>query len=233
MRQTIAYIISAVLHIVLVVALLPSSASKEEAVIDLPEQLTIDLQALPLPKTELKQEPKPVFAKAIKPLPIKPLPVKKVQKKVTTQTPINQTPKPPITPLEENKIEEPNTEVIPPTSAVLANKQKDVEPITTSKRQIENKSESLIIHNPTYKTQRPVKYPKSAKRKKLQGTVTIRAALDSSGHVQKAWVHESSGHAALDRSAVRSVKAWTFAPAQQGKLTVASTVQFPVVFQLK
>jgi len=57
-RQTIAYIISAVLHIVLVVALLPSSASKEEAVIDLPEQLTIDLQALPLPKTELKQEPK-------------------------------------------------------------------------------------------------------------------------------------------------------------------------------
>lgn len=61
----------------------------------------------------------------------------------------------------------------------------------------------------------------------------IRADIDSNGRVKKAWTHESSGHEVLDKAAIRSVKGWVFTPAQKDGSSVASTVQFPIVFQLR
>ena len=175
----------------------------------------------PLPKTEpeliqkQKKEPKPVVEKIVKPVPIKKTPKKPIPlKQIQAATPA---------PSEENKVSSPITNV------VAASKQTKVE----TKRQVKDKNKSSIIYNPTYQKQRPIKYPKSAKRRKLEGTVMIRAAIDSNGRVKQAWVHESSGHPALDRSALKSVRRWIFTPAQQGDLSIASTVQFPVVFELR
>lgn len=247
MRQTIAYIISAAVHIALAVVLFSTSAPKEETVIDLPTQLTIDFQA-PKPEAkshqEVQQGTPPVVKKTIKKT-VTPTPAKETpQHKLLQHKPIEKAAPP--TPLPEkiavsepkidrNKKEESKPELQPTTSTTVnsARAENTPPPIVTTKRHTQAKSEPVIIHNPTYQSQRPIKYPRSAKRKKLQGTVIIRAAIDSNGRVQRSWVHESSGHSILDQSAMKSVQRWVFTPAQQGGLTIASTVQFPVVFQLR
>ena len=90
-----------------------------------------------------------------------------------------------------------------------------------------------VITNPAYQRREAIKYPRKARRKKLQGTVMMRANIDTAGRVQKAWVLKSSGYKSLDKAAMKSVPRWVFKPAKRDGRAVTATVQFPVVFRLK
>ena len=241
MRQTIAYIISAAMHLALIAVIIPSNVvSEADIAIALPEQLTINWQeqapsiveteTTPIPVEKVQEVQKITKTPSIKKTPISTPIEKKLIKTEKTQTdkPLKKQQKKEITPSVAAVNQEiktaPVVEKKAPVKTVLKPQVADVNKDT---------NETSVIHNPTYQKQRPIKYPRSAKRKKLQGIVIIRATIDPNGFVKKAWVHESSGHSILDRSAINSIKGWIFTPAQQDNSPITSTVQFPIAFKLK
>ena len=56
-------------------------------------------------------------------------------------------------------------------------------------------------------------YPASARDAKIEGNVAVKTVIDKQGRVLNPTVAESSGNADLDRSAVDTVRQWTFQPA--------------------
>jgi protein TonB len=76
-------------------------------------------------------------------------------------------------------------------------------------------------------------YPPLARRRGYEGTVRLKVEVLASGKVGRIWVKNSSGYAILDRSALKTVKDWSFIPARFGNIPVKSTVIVPVTFKLK
>lgn len=75
-------------------------------------------------------------------------------------------------------------------------------------------------------------YPLIARKRGWQGTVVIEATIDAQGRADTADVIESSGYAALDRSALDAIGNSTYHPAISGQEQIASRVRIPVVFRL-
>lgn len=91
-----------------------------------------------------------------------------------------------------------------------------------------------VITNPRYRyPPRPPEYPRRALESGTEGTTVVRANVSPNGSVSSAWVHQSSGNAALDAAAVKAVRGWAFVPASQGGQNIASIVQVPVNFRLQ
>jgi protein TonB len=76
------------------------------------------------------------------------------------------------------------------------------------------------------------RYPDSARRRGVEGTVIIKAYITEQGRVEQVQVERSTGHADLDASAVEAVGRWRFQPAQRGRQAVAMWVSIPVRFEL-
>jgi protein TonB len=76
-------------------------------------------------------------------------------------------------------------------------------------------------------------YPEVARRRGYEGTVRLKVEVLASGKVGSIWVAKSSGYEVLDRSALKTVKDWSFIPARFGGIPLKSTVIVPVTFQLK
>jgi protein TonB len=71
-------------------------------------------------------------------------------------------------------------------------------------------------------------YPMISRKRKEAGTVVLLIEI-ASGRVESVEVESSSGHAPLDESAVRAVRAWTFDAGHTG----AVTARIPFKFDLK
>lgn len=79
----------------------------------------------------------------------------------------------------------------------------------------------------------PPRYPRTAARAGLEGTVTLMVLVDASGRPVEVEVERSSGHRELDRAARDQVMAqWRFHPAQRDGRAVAAYALVPVVFKL-
>ena len=76
----------------------------------------------------------------------------------------------------------------------------------------------------------PPRYPRRARLKAWEGTVLVNTPIDASGIPLGATVKRSSGHAILDRAAVRAVLSWRFRPATRGGVPVASSRTLRFVF---
>ena len=59
-------------------------------------------------------------------------------------------------------------------------------------------------------------YPKSSRRKGLQGRVVVTVTVGTSGKVSSCQISQSSGHSALDQSAVSAARRYRFRPAKNG-----------------
>ncbi len=79
----------------------------------------------------------------------------------------------------------------------------------------------------------PIQYPASAVFAREQGSVLVRAEVDTSGHTISATIDKSSGHAVLDAAALQSISQWTFSPGTSNGKPEAQWVVVPVSFQLK
>ena len=77
------------------------------------------------------------------------------------------------------------------------------------------------------------KYPESARRANIEGTVGVELVIGAQGSVTSAWVAESSGNAALDQAAVDAVYRWRFAPGTLNGSPVETRSRVRVNFDLR
>ena len=89
-----------------------------------------------------------------------------------------------------------------------------------------------MVERTEYLSNPPPRYPKQARRRKLQGTVTVLVDVDERGVATKIVIQSSSGHKILDREAERAVRNWRFVPAKRDGRAVVSKVLVPVEFKL-
>lgn len=75
-------------------------------------------------------------------------------------------------------------------------------------------------------------YPLIARRQGIEGQVILRLLVTPGGDPAEVTVRQSSGHAALDRSALEAVRRWRFRPALRGGRPVDAVIDLPVTFRL-
>ena len=75
-----------------------------------------------------------------------------------------------------------------------------------------------------------VQYPKKAKKRNLQGRVTIAVTIDADGEITGLKITQSSGHRILDRSVLKAVKeSAPFSNPPDGPVTVIIPIQFRLI----
>lgn len=79
----------------------------------------------------------------------------------------------------------------------------------------------------------PPTYPRSARRRGLQGRLVLRVSIGADGAAGEIEVIESSGHPVLDASARNAVAGWRFTPARRQGAAVTSLIDIPVSFRLR
>jgi protein TonB len=72
-----------------------------------------------------------------------------------------------------------------------------------------------------------------ARRRGLEGVVTIEAKIDRNGRVEELRLFAGSGHSILDKAALKAVRAWQFSPGTVGGRTQSMWVKVPVRFELR
>jgi len=76
-------------------------------------------------------------------------------------------------------------------------------------------------------------YPRAAIQRDLEGTVMLRVLVGTDGRPLEVGIERSSGHAVLDREAVRHVQRnWTFRPALRDGQPVQAVGIVPIEFRL-
>jgi len=76
------------------------------------------------------------------------------------------------------------------------------------------------------------RYPKSARRRGIEGRVVLVVRVGSDGTPSSVKVGTSSGHDSLDRAALEAVENWRFQPATRAGVPVPGTVEVPITFRL-
>ena len=82
----------------------------------------------------------------------------------------------------------------------------------------------------TIKAPQP-KYPKSAKKEGIEGTVVLWLIVNAQGLPEQIKIERALGHG-FDQSAVETVSNWKFAPATKGGIPVPVMVNVEVNFRL-
>lgn len=82
-------------------------------------------------------------------------------------------------------------------------------------------------------TDLPFRYPAALYARRVQGNVTLRLYVDTTGQVRadSTRIEESSGYAALDSAAIKGSHELRFVPAKLRGEALAATVLFPVYFR--
>ncbi|MEE9195303.1 MAG: energy transducer TonB [Alphaproteobacteria bacterium] len=78
----------------------------------------------------------------------------------------------------------------------------------------------------------PPVYPYRARRKEIEGRVVLRVRVLPGGTARSVEVLSSSGHAILDRAALKAVRAWRFVPAKRSGVPVGGAIDVPITFRL-
>jgi len=108
----------------------------------------------------------------------------------------------------------------------------------TSPRAVSHKTEEAaapvtVTAIPLYNKNPKPKYPALARRRNWQGTVTLSVTVSEQGSVDRITLHRSSGHALLDKTALKTVKTWHFLPGRENGHATVMEVLVPVHFKLK
>jgi protein TonB len=82
------------------------------------------------------------------------------------------------------------------------------------------------LHNP-----KPP-YPISSRENGEQGAVMLYACITDHGKVERVDLAQSSGYPALDRSALNTIRHWSFRPAQESGKSIPMCYRLPIRFLL-
>lgn len=88
-------------------------------------------------------------------------------------------------------------------------------------------------YNAAYLSNPPPTYPSSARRRRVEGTATVRAEISPGGECLRAELKTSSGAETLDQAALEAVKKWRFTPAKRDGQAVSAWVEVPITFKLE
>jgi TonB family protein len=77
------------------------------------------------------------------------------------------------------------------------------------------------------------RYPDSARRQGVEGTVLLKARVTERGRVDEVEIETSAGHPELDQAAIEALRRWRFEPARRGREPVAAWVLIPFQFKLQ
>lgn len=75
-------------------------------------------------------------------------------------------------------------------------------------------------------------YPESALRERQEGSATLWVFIDAAGDVVKTRIEKSTGHEALDQSAINYVKTWKFVPGKRDGAIAPMWTKVLVLFSL-
>jgi TonB family protein len=75
-------------------------------------------------------------------------------------------------------------------------------------------------------------YPISSRENGEQGAVMLYACITDHGKVERVDLSQSSGYPALDRSALNTIRHWSFRPAQESGKSIPMCYHLPVRFHL-
>jgi len=117
-------------------------------------------------------------------------------------------------------------QVTPPTDAPPA--QASAAPAATS-----SAPKVVSASQVAYLTPPNAIYPARSRRAGEKGTVTVKVLIDATGRPTNVAVQGSSGHAALDESAVSAVRAARFRPYSEGGVAQPVWVLVPINFVLQ
>jgi len=95
------------------------------------------------------------------------------------------------------------------------------------------REQAAIVSEPLALNRIVPTYPRNARRRGKEGTVTVEAAVDATGAVSGVTVIGSSGSAELDAAAVRAVKSAAFAPATENGVGIRGQVRLTFDFRLR
>ena len=76
-------------------------------------------------------------------------------------------------------------------------------------------------------------YPALARRRGIEGQVTVKVKVSAAGQALEVALEASSGDDQLDRAALTAVKAWRFVPARRGETAIEAYALVPVSFRLR
>ncbi len=107
-----------------------------------------------------------------------------------------------------------------------------IEPTPSASQEVPVVSDIEPDYKATYLNNR-LTYPLAARRAGAQGRVVLNVEVLADGVSGQLQVHQSSGHAILDRAALTSVKTWRFVPARRGGRNVTEWFKIPILFSLK
>ncbi|MDD5578523.1 MAG: energy transducer TonB [Methylobacter sp.] len=167
----------------------------------------------PAPPKQVQPKKQPVKQPVKKTKPVIRKPAELPKPKPVTKQPL------PMPSLSESKPESASSAVTN-TAAPLSNTKTNTEPFT------EANFRANYGFNP-----KP-KYPTVARNRGWEGKVLLKVRVSAEGHSDEVTLHTSSGHEALDESAIEAVKKWRFIPAKRGETEVASSVIVPINFTL-
>ncbi|WP_295899037.1 energy transducer TonB [uncultured Vibrio sp.] len=186
----------------------------------------------PEPKLAHKPEPKsaPIERKseqANKPTPRQPEPVTPVSSEPVLTKEVLAKKAQEKTPIEiEKKVEEvakaPSEKTITPSEIQAVSQTLDAAQLSPT-----------LVSKPTFET-RPsaISYPRSAKRRNIQGNVLVEVWLDEEGEQTNLIIVNSSGHQILDSAALRGISEWEFRQHKTQGHAIAHRVQIPINFKL-
>ncbi|WGV98630.1 energy transducer TonB [Vibrio sp. YMD68] len=191
-------------------------------------------------KTDLptQKEPKQAIEKPItvekpisvkKTVSVKNAAVEKV-KTATEPVPVITSPTQRVTKTEQQEQAEP-VSVAEENQAVNELPQSTIDPVTTANNTAP--AAPKLVKKPTFET-RPsaIDYPRSAKRRNIQGVVLVEVWLDPEGDQTKLTIVSSSGHQILDSAALKGISEWQFRHHKNDGQAIAHRVQIPINFKL-
>ncbi|CAK8723907.1 TonB family C-terminal domain-containing protein [Candidatus Electrothrix laxa] len=103
---------------------------------------------------------------------------------------------------------------------------------TRVQRTSSTNTDSVREATPLYQSNPPPEYPRMARRRGLEGVVTIEAHININGRVEELRLFTSSGHTIFDKAALKAVRVWRFFPGTVGGRARSMWVKVPVRFKL-
>lgn len=184
------------------------------------KQKNINKKALRKKVDTAKKPPPKVVKKAAQKVASKVLAVSEKVENVPQKEKLQSIPKELPEPQEEHSEENPNEEGKRADQQI--EQQKPVKP-----------AQPKMVKKVTFRAQpTPIKYPHSAKRRNMEGTVLIEVWLNALGQQTKLLIVNSSGHQVLDNAALEAITQWKFSRHQSNGQAIAHRVQIPINFEL-
>ena len=94
-------------------------------------------------------------------------------------------------------------------------------------------TQPVLVNTPTFKTKpHPITYPRSARRRHLEGNILVEVWIDKTGKQIQRNIIKSSNHASLDKAALKAIARWQFSAQRINGKTTTHRVHIPVTFKL-